>query len=563
MSKTLIQRAQRLTSEGKLTEALDIYQELLDKDPEQIDILHACAILQAKLTRYPEALASIKKAIDLAKDDASLYNSQGNIFLRQSQLDQAKSAYQKAIQLKPHYAIPYNNLGNCYYRQHDLSKAEEYYQKALAIDPNYTDAHYNLGILFTQSGKTEQAIAALKKTLTLKPQHARANGQLAKIYLEQGETKKAIDYYQKRLNLEPNHVESLHEYGIALSQEGRDEEAISAFERTLISKADHPECHHNLANAYLKMGDPHKALNYYFRQLEIAPQLESYYNIGVILMYQERLKEAITYLNQTLTLDPHYLPAHLNLGSIFLKKKDQKQALYHYQQAAKIKPDDEEIQYMLSVISQQNIPKQAPNAYLKHLFDQYATYYDKHLTQYLAYQAPQKLYQAVYEETQIDQPEWIILDLGCGTGLCGVAFKNMARRLIGIDLSKEMIAVARKKNIYDELEVTDIESALDQYHDNNLITAADVLTYIGDCSSIFSKLHQALAPSGLFAFTVEKGQIEPYQLQETGRYAHTKHYIETLIQEHHFKTLRFDNLILRKQQKQPVEGYLVLLQAQS
>ena len=52
------------------------------------------------------------------------------------------------------------------------------------------------------------------------------------------------------------------------------------------------------------------------------------------------------------------------------------------------------------------------------------------------------------------------LDLGCGTGLSGAAFKDRAGHLTGIDLSPAMIEKARSRGIYDSLAVADIERAM-------------------------------------------------------------------------------------------------------
>src|SRR5258707_9591773 len=55
-----------------------------------------------------------------------------------------------------------------------------------------------------------------------------------------------------------------------------------------------------------------------------------------------------------------------------------------------------------------------------------------------------------------------ILDLGCGTGLVGEVFKDLAAggRLDGIDLAPRMIEAARARGIYDDLILGDLEAAL-------------------------------------------------------------------------------------------------------
>ena len=63
---------------------------------------------------------------------------------------------------------------------------------------------------------------------------------------------------------------------------------------------------------------------------------------------------------------------------------------------------------------------------------------DRHLTETLGYQTPTHL-RALYG----DQPIQRMLDLGCGTGLSGQAFADIATHITGVDLSPNMLARAR------------------------------------------------------------------------------------------------------------------------
>ena len=105
---------------------------------------------------------------------------------------------------------------------------------------------------------------------------------------------------------------------------------------------------------------------------------------------------------------------------------------------------------------------------------------NQHLTLHLQYQVPQKLYQAVETELNVGKAKWRILDLGCGTGLCGELLKPMAKELIGIDVSEKMTITAGNKNIYDKLENQTLQEALDKHQEFNLILAGDVFTYISE-----------------------------------------------------------------------------------
>ncbi len=163
------------------------------------------------------------------------------------------------------------------------------------------------------------------------------------------------------------------------------------------------------------------------------------------------------------------------------------------------------------------------------------------------------------EYPDFSDKKWRILDLGCGTGLCGALFKPFASQLIGVDLSEAMLSAAKQKNHYDELIKSDVTQALTRFSSLDLILAADVFTYIGNLESTFKNAENALIQNGLFIFTVEKTHEQAFVLQTSIRYAHSKTYLESLIASSAFDTVSFENVILRKQYNKPVEGYLVLL----
>lgn len=559
MSETLFDRALALHKSGATDQAETLYRELIESDPQNADLHHLLGILLGQEGRFEEALKPLHTALAIEPESPSFHNSLGNVEKHLGHIDQAIFHYQEALKSPLASSAVYNNLGTLFHHKEEWDKAKECYRKAIEIRPDYADAHYNLSTLLTRQEKYEEAISHLMLTLEHQWDHAQAHTHLAQLLLQQKQPLDAIAHCKQRLKIEPNHVETHHQLAVALTQENHWEEAIVHYQQTLALKPDHEEALHNLGALYVVQRKTDLALPCYLKLLEFHPDFDAYYNIGVIYLYQDRHDEAIQYLNEALRLEPEALNVHINLGAAHLKKEELKKAAFHYEIALSLKPNDPELLYILAALSQKSSPKTAPKAYIENLFDQYAPYFDKHLTHYLHYRVPELLLNAVKKEVGVPFKISTLLDLGCGTGLCGLSFNSYAEKMIGIDLSDKMLSVAHDKKIYTHLENKDIHDALQQYNELDLIIAGDVFGYVGDLDLTFSLAKNALRKGGMFAFTTEKTWIADFQLQNNARFAHHKKYIEALAERHHFEISHCENAVLRTQKEQAVEGFVWVL----
>jgi predicted TPR repeat methyltransferase len=203
----------------------------------------------------------------------------------------------------------------------------------------------------------------------------------------------------------------------------------------------------------------------------------------------------------------------------------------------------------------------SPPEYIKNLFDTYADHYEIHLQQALDYKVPEELFRAVSGVSKSKTASLAILDIGCGTGLCGVPFKPLAQILIGVDLSPNMLAVAKQKNIYDELIESDIVSyLLTQENTFDIILAGDVFVYVGDLQPLLAAAANALRPTGLLAFNTEISAQQDYSMNQSGRFSHEKKYLDNLARELGFQVVFYENISTRQQNNTPVAGHLYVFQ---
>lgn len=546
--------------QGHWEKAEKLYQALLAENTNNADILHLMGILYGQSGQFATAKSYLERALAMAPNSATFHNSMANINKRLDDIDGAITHYKTAIQLDPTSTTAYNNLAILMTLQGNLEHAAQDAEKALELNPNDPEAHYTLAVIALKKNDPSLALQALRKTLVNNPHHVQARYTLAQQlhYTDENDIAEALLHYQAVLKAQPQFTDALVNYGAALLSQHQTEEALKNFYLALDIDPDHYEANYNLGCALLEKQALKPALEHFIKAIVKKPTPEAYYNIGVIYSYQDRHGDALSYLKTAIEFDPAYFAAYNNLGTVYLKIEDLPKAIESFEAALKIQPKNEEIAYILSALRQENTPERAPKNYVEHLFDQYAPHFDKHLLEHLKYETPKLLHEAVMAEIKDNLHCRKILDLGCGTGLAGALFRDLASPLIGVDLSSKMIATLEQKSLYDELIIADIHDALQNQKDCEIIIAADVLTYIGDLSPLFKGVESALSSEGLFAFTTELAPdtVSTYALQTSIRYAHSSHYLEELARPNNLTLLTQHTVTLRLQNNKPLLGLL-------
>ena len=268
-------------------------------------------------------------------------------------------------------------------------------------------------------------------------------------------------------------------------------------------------------------------------------------------------------MSQALELAPDWPEGRFALAETLAEAGRKYDAITAFEAYLKLDPADSMGAAIKLALLTEAVPVVLPEAYLRRLFDEYAPRFEKALLEKLKYRAPDIL-RAALDEVQPDTIFTRAFDLGCGTGLAGVAFRNLANWLGGVDLSAAMIKGARDKNIYDQLMVGDMTVALDDLTEPcDLIVAADVLTYVGDLAVVFAAVEQRLALAGLFVFTVQRhdGNGDGFVLGEEHRFSHSRTYIETLAAQSAFDVLVLKPAVSRQEKGVDVPGLVAVLRA--
>jgi len=154
-----------------------------------------------------------------------------------------------------------------------------------------------------------------------------------------------------------------------------------------------------------------------------------------------------------------------------------------------------------------------------------------------------------------------VLELGCGTGLAATGLRPLARVLVGIDLSPDMIERARQAGAYDVLEVAEITEWLARGagRDFDLIAACDTFIYFGDLRQVLLPAVRRLRAGGVVAFTVEACEGSGFQLTDSGRYVHSEAHIRDAGREAHLAIESLEPTVLRYEYGEPVNALVVVM----
>ena len=275
-----------------------------------------------------------------------------------------------------------------------------------------------------------------------------------------------------------------------------------------------------------------------------------------------RWDDAQVAYTQLLVNHPQLPDAWMALGELHRQAGRLDEAAHAYRQGKATGADAAWAEYLLAAVTHSGDVARAPLGYVRQLFDGYAADFDHHLVDQLGYQGHSTLVESLPFPPGASLGR--VLDLGCGTGLCGTLVRARASHLTGVDVSPDMVAKARERGLYDSLFEADLHSFLtdtDQAWD--VVLAADVFIYVGALEQAFALLQPRVSPGGWLAFTVEAGAPgSGANLLPSLRYSHAPDYLRALADRNGFAWHSNRSAPIRYDQRQPVQGDYIVLRRQ-
>lgn len=263
-------------------------------------------------------------------------------------------------------------------------------------------------------------------------------------------------------------------------------------------------------------------------------------------------------------VDEEALAEAYNRALALEKAGDIDAAVEAYEEVLAIDPEDHGgAAVRVAAMGRGETPPKAPDAYVETLFDQQAEAFEDILVEQLGYAVPMIVRQRL-QALELGSFKRM-LDLGCGTGLTGEALRDMAADMTGIDLSENMVEIAHEKDLYETLYVAEVEDFLEDNDDEpfDLITATDVLPYLGALEPLFFGAAENMVEGGIFVFSSETLPDEvlagrAYMVGPHQRFAHSEAYIRERLASTGFDVVEVTDINVRMQEGHPTPGHLVI-----
>jgi len=224
------------------------------------------------------------------------------------------------------------------------------------------------------------------------------------------------------------------------------------------------------------------------------------------------------------------------------------------------RPRDARIRHLVIALGKGEPPSRASDACIQQIYGRMASRYNALMREELDYQAPERILDAI-KSVIGNRGGLAVADLGCGSGFAGACLRGRASQMVGVDLSAEMIALARERNIYDRLEIAEITDWLARTNEQfDLIVACECLVYFGDLGAVVTAAAHRLNPAGVLALTVEQTDQHPFHLTDSGRYAHHMDHVRETAKTAGLTTAHLQEGYLRTEYATPVTGLYAVFQ---
>jgi predicted TPR repeat methyltransferase len=208
--KERLATAMQLHQSGQVAGAVEIYREVLERNPDDVDALHFLGVAEHQLGQNESGLEHISRALELAPNHPDAHNNRGNILKRLGRREEAEADYRRALALRPKDPNTLNNLGAVLRSRGDYPGAEVALREVISLRPNHAPAWQNLGNTLGAMGRLNEALDAHQEALRLAPDTPASYKHVGEALYAVGRIDDAAEVYRRWVAVHPGDPRARH-----------------------------------------------------------------------------------------------------------------------------------------------------------------------------------------------------------------------------------------------------------------------------------------------------------------------------------------------------------------
>ncbi|MFL9888570.1 tetratricopeptide repeat-containing glycosyltransferase family protein [Paraburkholderia agricolaris] len=250
----MLRQAVALQQNGALTEAEELYREILELRPRHFDALQLLGSLALQAGRVQEGIEFLKKALAVNAKQAPLHSNLAYALNVLQRFDEALASADRALALQSGFPDALNNRGNAQAGLNLPLEALNSFDRALALAPDFAPAWNNRACVLRDLGRAADALASCDHALALQPGYPDAWSNRGNALSDLNQPHEARQSYQRALALAPAFADAWNNLGLTQVDLNEHAQALHSYERALAVNPAAAETHWNRSLCLLQLG---------------------------------------------------------------------------------------------------------------------------------------------------------------------------------------------------------------------------------------------------------------------------------------------------------------------
>jgi len=203
ISQSKVDELNLLIINNKYTEALEFSKELINRNPDNAQYYYQQSIVLKLLFKFPQAINSITKAIELDSLNLDYLTELGILLAKKCRDKEAAKIFKDILSAEPNHIYTGIWLSNYYLKEKEFEKASSLLFNLYLNDTTNGYFARNMGLCNIKLKDKREAIKWLQKAIQLDSTDIKSYEYISRVYTAIEQFDLAIEYLNKALQIDP------------------------------------------------------------------------------------------------------------------------------------------------------------------------------------------------------------------------------------------------------------------------------------------------------------------------------------------------------------------------